>query len=154
MAYYQLVGYRWDHWINREVSRVTGSDINHVTIRVLPFSGESNEIYVSAKATDTWLPSKLVERVNGAPVWKGRKHQIKHFDDLEFIKSKATWWAQNQPGNILYPYFYHYIGRHLGLEVPWTCTRVCAEILQHFGYRVHEQFYPNKLVQEYIKEVF
>ena len=154
MPYYQLVGYNWNHWINREVSRVTKAEINHVTIRVVPFYGESHELYVSHRETDTYVPSKLVERINGAPIWKGQEHQIKLFDGLEMIKNKAAWWQQTRPGNIWYPYFYHYVGRHLGLSAPWTCTRLCCEILQYFGHNVQESFYPNRLVQEYIKEVY
>lgn len=155
MPYYQLVGYNWNYWANREVSRVTKSDINHVTIRVLPFFGEdSYELYVSHRKTDTWVPTSVVERLNGKAVWHGREHQIMRFKDLEMIKGKAKWWKEKEPGNLIHPYFHHYIGRFFKMQAPWTCTRMCRDILLKLGHNVTEDFYPNKLVQEYIKEVF
>ena len=156
MAYYQVIGYNWNHWANREVSRVTKSNINHVSIRVSPFCGDSqpHELYVSHRTTDTWVPSRVVERINGPPVWKGRMVTMKCHAELEFIKMWAQWWKDTEPGNLIKPYLYHYFGRRFGLEAPWTCTRLCATILDNFGIQIKERFYPNLFIQEYIKETY
>ena len=155
MAYYQVVGYSWDHWINKEVSRVTGAAINHVSIRVHPFCGDdAHELYVSWKDTDVYVPSKLVERFFSAPIFFGRMHQFKLHTDLEKLKADALWWEREQPGKIWKPYFYHYIGRHVGAKAPWTCTKLVQQNLVRLGHNVTEQFYPNKLIQEYIKETY
>lgn len=157
MAYYQLVGYNWNHyWANREVSRVTNSEINHVSIRVVPFCGDndSNELYVSHRKTDTWVPTSVVERLHSPAVWTGRLVPLPSFHLIQKIKSRANWWKNEQPGNLWHPYFHHYIGRRLGMEAPWSCTRLCKLALKDLGVEVNEDFYPNLLIQDYIKETY
>jgi hypothetical protein len=144
---YQLVGYSWDHWANKEISRVTGAEINHVAIR---FNAFKTETYVSHKKTDVIVPSKVVTRLHGKPVWKGKKVRV----GAEFINKAlkwTTWWQGNEPGSIWRCYAHHYIGRHIGLKSPWTCTKLCQRILREDGMLLKADFYPHELVREYIK---
>lgn len=146
---YQVVAYSWDHWANREISRVTGAEINHVAIRLNAFKLET---YVSHKKTDVLVPSKVVTRKHGKPVWKGPKVRAGAAFFNNLIKW-TQWWMTNEPGNIWRPYFHHYVGRHLGLRSPWTCTKLCKLILKEDCVRIKHDFYPNQFIKEYIKEI-
>lgn len=147
---YQVVAYSWDHWANKEISRVTGAEINHVAIRFNPLKLET---YVSHKKTDVLVPSKVVTRKHGKPVWKGPKVKA---DPRMYVNALkwTQWWADNEPGNIWRPYFHHYIGRHLGLQSPWTCTKLCKLILNEAGVEIDHDFYPSEFIKEYIREVY
>lgn len=153
MASYQLVGYNWDHWSNRQVSKVTGSDINHVSIRINPWGEPARELYVSAFRSDTYVPTKIVERMNGPAVWLSHHYPITHHQITD-IKKDAKWWKEEQPGSILHGAYYHYLGRHTGGAIPYTCTSMCHKALNRMGVNVKEQFYPNRLIQEFIMEVY
>lgn len=153
MPTYQLVAYNWHDKIGKEVSHVTQSNINHVSIRINPITGLSRELYVSPKPTDTYVLSKAVERMNGAPVWASQHYNIYHHQ-VEWIKERAADWKRRQPGNVLSCYLYHYIGRHIKCQTPSTCTKLCNEVLNYLGVPVTETFYPNRLVADYLKEVY
>ena len=153
MATYQLVGYNWDHWTNKYVSRVTRSKINHVSIRVTPCGGAPNELYCSAYPTDTWVPTSVVERLNGQATWISRHYPI-DFADLVALKEDARWWRETEPASITHSLYYHYLGRYIGGKVPYTCTYMCSRALNRMGVHVAEEFYPNRLIQDFIMEVY
>ena len=153
MATYQLVGYSWDHWSNKQVSKVTKSAINHVSIRINPCGEPSKELYVSAFTSDTYVPTKVVEKLNGPAVWKSHNYPIS-FEHLVALKEDARWWKKTQPGSILHGAYYHYLGRHIGGKMPYTCTSMCHKALNRMGVNVKEQFYPNKLIRDFIMEVY
>ncbi len=157
MNYYQLVGYNCKFWANREVSRVSNSPINHVGIRLwlaLPAGGyDIKELYVSHRDTDTLVPATLVRRVLGPEIYSSERMAM--FDDeLEHLEELAAQWKQGSPGNLWHPYFHHYIGRHLNMTPPSTCTSMCKSFLNRCGVRVTEGFYPSRLVADFIKEVY
>lgn len=153
MATYQLVGYNWDHWSNKQVSKVTKSEINHVSIRINPCGEPARELYVSAFKSDTYVPTAVVERLNGPAVWKSHDYPISH-NQLMDLKADAMWWKKNQPGSIWRGAYYHYLGRHIGGKMPDTCTSMCNRHLRRMGVHVKEEFYPNRLIQEFIMEVY
>ena len=147
---YQLVAYSWDHWANKEISRVTGAEINHVAIRL---NALKTETYVSHKKTDVIVPSKVVTRLHGKPVWKGPKVMASpQFFDR--VAHWTRWWHRTEPGSIWRCYFHHYLGHHIGLESPWTCTKLCQRILREDGINLKAEFYPHELVREYIKRSY
>ena len=149
MRYYQVVAYSWDHWINQKVSKITGSPYNHVTIRVTTRE-KKQELFVCPQPSDTFIDSAVIERMNGGPLFIGPAHYMSDTMYMTLLE-KALWWQQNQPGSILRAYFHHYIGRHLGMKAPWTCTRLVQEILNSYGMTLDEDFYPGHLLVEYAK---
>ncbi len=155
MHYYQLVGYNVNHWVNQEVTRVTGSPINHVGIRLWEDTGNGyaiNELYVSWKKTDTFVPARAVRAVVGPEIYSSERFAI--FDDeVNYLKEQAAEFAATAPGTVWRPYFYHYIGRHFQMKAPVTCTSMCSDFLKRVGVRVEEDFYPSRLVADFIKEV-
>ena len=153
MATYQLVGYNWDHWSNKYVSYVTRSEINHVSIRVTPCGGAPNELYISAFPSDTWVPTSVIERMNGPAVWTSRHYPIS-FSDLVALKEDARRWRETQPGSIWKGWYHHYIGKYIGAKSPDTCTLMCNRALNRMGVNVKEEFYPNRLIQDFIMEVY
>jgi hypothetical protein len=141
-----LVGYSIQgHWANREVSRVTSSKINHVGFRIRVCDKEY-ETYVLIQDTDTLVPARQIERLFSKP-----KIQTPWMQSSEqnWVDKIANITEEYGKVRIVYPYFYHYVGKHLGLPVPKTCTDIVWRCCQAVGVEVKERFYPNRLIKEF-----
>ena len=149
---YQLVAYNWDHWINKEISRTTKSEINHVTIRTRYLSYKPRELYVSPRKSDALVPTKTVRRLIGPELWASEPMPFVTSSDRRRVEAMAAWWQNEQPGSVLKCYAHHYLGRHFGWDAPWTCTKLCQRLLASWGHNVTEDFYPSRLVEQF-KEI-
>lgn len=157
MATYTLVGYNWkESWMHREISRVTGSPINHVSIRVTPPGEEPNEIYVTTDhKTRVWVPTAAVERAHSPAVFVGKEILLRDFRELMIIRESVRAWENaNHPYIPVRSYFHHYLGRRLGMKPPPCCSSICSEILNKLNIPVTEAFYPHLVVENFIRETY
>ena len=157
MPTYTVVGYNWNEsWMHREISRVTGSPINHVSIRVTGADSVSHEVYITTENSHgTWLPTKLVERAHSPAIFVGKSILLRDFKELNIIKQAARDWTNANHKILPYRgYFHHYLGRRLGMQAPPCCSRLCSEVLNQLNIPVTEQFYPHLLVEDYIRETY
>ncbi len=143
---FKLVGYNvHNHWANREVTRVTGSLINHVGFR-LRILDKEYETYITTRPTDTLVPvrklQKLLPRPRLETPWTTP-------DDPGWVNRVATIAEGYGHGNVIYPYLYHYLfGAIPGAPVPKSCTDLAWRCLKEAGLELKERFYPNQLISE------
>jgi len=147
---YQLTGYNVDHWINREVSRVTSAKINHVGFRINFGDDMQLETYLSTKPSDTLVKVPVLRKVLGDPIWISPKHdpaEQEYFNG--WVGDIYDMCRDYKYGVVTYPYFYHYIGRHLNMDAPRSCTDLVWRCCRYAGLHLKERFYPNELIKEY-----
>lgn len=139
---YQLTAYDWSsfNWENKKVSKVTGSRVNHVGLRV-----NGMEIYANLKGASL-VPYNRIERMFNKPLF---------LTPAVVITDRSLW---NMCGPIVNNYksispwyimLYYYTGRLL--PTPPSCTHLVQQCLRTLGVNVNESFYPNDLIKEYYR---
>ncbi|MBT61131.1 MAG: hypothetical protein CMA63_06250 [Euryarchaeota archaeon] len=141
-----LVGYAIQgHWVNQEISRVTAAKINHVAFRIRVCNKEY-ETYVLIKNTDTLVPAKYIERLFSKPTIQTPWMSCSNESWFEKVIDTTENYGK---ASIIHSYFYHYVGKHIGMPVPKTCTDLVWRCCQVVDANVKERFYPNKLIKEF-----
>lgn len=147
---FRVVGYDVDHWACREVSRVTGARVNHIGFRFQLLNKFDYETFVLAKPTDTLVPVRKLQKLLPKPVVMTPSMYC-DTDPLWFNKASEVAMSYGH-GNYIYPYVYHYLGRHVGMPVPKSCTDLVYQCLRICGMNVQERFYPHQLLKEVYKQ--
>ena len=136
---YQLVGYNWSpyHWENKQVSRWTQSNINHVALRIGKYETLVNQ-YGSQ-----WRKTSTLQRAYSMPLITTAKRTMSRAGLQAVTDVVANYGPMNRP----YIYLYNFTGRFL--PVPKSCTDLTWHCLRALGVDLKERFLPNTLLKEF-----
>ena len=136
---YQLAAYDWSKltWENKQVTRFTGSSINHVSLRF-----GSIETYYGINGAKLIEVSR-VERCYNKPLFVTTPRPITQ-SQLDRILKIVDGYNRC---NLLYVYLYHFTGQIL--PTPNSCTDLVWRCLREIGIDVKHRFLPARLLKEY-----
>ena len=142
---FQVAGYDWSdrHWINRQVTRHTKSNINHIGIRLF-IGGSAYETFVGARGSDNLLHSIVITRKYGPEIVSTPSILTSY----EKVKACMDICEGYGFGKVPYAYLWWYTGKVL--PPPKSCTDLACRCLQALGFSVTERALPNQLFKEVI----
>lgn len=138
---FQLIGYTGSHWINRQVSFWSHSEINHVGVRFYGSPvGYPVEWYYDVKKGPQLLRSATVEKFY-TPMTESPRLRANRRD--YWLSGRV---ASAYPVGKVLPCYRKFF---LGGSPPPTCARMVSEQLALLGFPVEENFMPGKLIKEF-----
>jgi len=142
---YQVVGYDWSdsHWINRQITRHTYSNINHIAVRFY-IGGSTYETFVGPTGSDNLVSSHVIARKYGPEIISTDSIDVSYEAAMQCVDLCDDYGS----GSVPYAYLWWYTGKLL--PPPKSCTDLAYRCLRIIGLDVNERALPNQLFKEVI----
>lgn len=141
---YQVVAYDWSdkHWINKQISAHTKSNINHIGVR-FQIGGSSYETFIGPKRSDNFVYTRSILRKYGPPKIISDEYSCSYDEVTKCIEIAEKY----KTASVVYPYIWWYTGKIM--PVPRSCTDLTWRCLKVLGYDVKERAIPSQLLKEF-----